>query len=138
VQAHDERALHGLARVQSIFLVVDGPDRKAINRNNASDLCLVALTQALQKEQFTVTSSRATADAEMLFTGGYTTIVEGSPSKIGRARLSYAVVVKDKNGAMLWSMVDDSKGDSIADACETAAEDIASEFEEAHDEALDD
>lgn len=136
-QAHDVGASHALAKVRSLFLVVNGPDRKAINRDNTSDLCLVALTHALQEEEFSVVRTRKAADAELVFTGGYITITEGRASRIGEATLNYAVVVKDSQGTVLWSMVDDTKGDSIADACREAAEVIADELEEARDDAED-
>jgi hypothetical protein len=137
-QAHDVGALHALANVRNLFLVVGSTDRKSINRNSNSDLCLVALTRALQEERFAVVGSRAKADAELTFTGGFITITEGRASKIGSAKLSYAAVVKDKAGSQLWSMVGDADGDSVAEACETAAEDVAEELEEARDEAEDD
>lgn len=138
VQAHEEGHLHGMANVRSIYLSVDGPDRKAINRDNTSDLCLVALTHALQEEDFTIASSRSKADARLVFTGGYITVTEGRWGRIGDAQLSYAAVLKDRNGTTLWSVVDDQWGDSAAEACEDAAEDIASEVAEAREDALDD
>lgn len=136
--AHEEGAHRGMANVRSIFLSVDGPDRKAINRDNTSDLCLVALTHALQEEGFTIASSRAKADAELVFTGGYITITQGRVSTIGDAQLSYAAVLKDKAGTTLWSVVDDEWGDSPAEACQDTASDIADELEEAREDALDD
>lgn len=136
-QAHDAKAMHGLAGVNSLSLVVNGPDRKALNRDNTSDLCLVALTHALQKEHFSVAGSRAKADAELVLTGSYVTITEGWASNIGETTLSYAVAVKDRSGAVLWSMVADAEGDSIAEACMEAAEEIAEELEDARDDARD-
>lgn len=136
--AHEDGAHRGLANVNSIFLSVDGPDRKAINRENASDLCLVSLTHALQEEGFGIAGSRAKADAELVFTGGYITVTQGRPMAIGDAQLSYAAVLKDRKGTVLWSVVEDEWGDSIAEACEDAADDIADEIAEAKDDALDD
>ncbi|MGH8453787.1 MAG: hypothetical protein ACRES4_10705 [Nevskiales bacterium] len=139
VQAHHEEGLHrGMANVRSIFLSVDGPDRKAINRENTSDLCLVALTHELQDEGFAVAGSRAKADAELVFTGGYITITQGRVNMIGDVQLNYAAVLKDKNGTTLWSVVDDEWGDSAAEACEDAADDIADELAEEREDALDD
>ncbi len=138
VQAREQVQKAPLAYVQRILLTVKGPDVKAINRDNMSDLCLVALMQELQDEGFTIARSRDQADAELLFTGGFITITQGRASQIGDVQLSYAAVLKDMKGNVLWSMVDDEWGDSAAEACEDAADDIADEIEDARDDALDD
>lgn len=138
VQAREQVQKAPLAYVQRILLTVKGPDVKAINRDNMSDLCLVALMQELQDEGFTIARSRDQADAELLFTGGYITITQGRSSRIGDVQLSYAAVLKDMKGNTLWSVVDDEWGDSAAEACEDAADDIADDIEDARDDALDD
>lgn len=138
VQAREQVQKAPLAYVQRILLTVKGPDVKAINRDNMSDLCLVALMQELQDEGFTIARSRDQADAELLFTGGFITITQGRSSRIGDVQLSYAAVLKDMKGNTLWSVVDDEWGDSAAEACEDAADDIADDIEDARDDALDD
>lgn len=136
--AHDEGLYRGIANVRSLFLSVDGPDRKAINRDNTSDLCLVALTHSLQEEGFSIAGSRAKADAELVFTGGFLTITQGRTSLIGDVQLNYAVVLKDKIGTTIWSEVDDEWGDSAAEACEDAADEIAGDLAEVREDGLDD
>lgn len=127
-----------LAYVQRILLTVKGPDLKAINRENMSDLCLVALTQELNDEGFTIARSRDQADAELVFTGGFITVLEGRSGRIGDVQLSYAAILKDMKGNSLWSVVDDEWGDSAAEACEDAADELADDIAEAHEDALDD
>ncbi len=138
LQAREQVQKAPIAYVQKILITVKGPDLKAINRDNMSDLCLVALSQELLDEGFTIARSRDEADAELLFTGGFLTIKEGRSTQIGDVQLNYAAILRDMKGNTLWSVVDDEWGDSAAEACSDAADDIADDIADAREDALDD
>lgn len=130
LQAH-EFVFRGPVKANDVLLTMN---LDALNRESTSKLCRVALTQALNEEEFNVVTSRSKADVELVLTGGFLTITEGRAGRIGNAHLSYSAELRDMHGHTILSLVDDAEGDSVAEVCTDVASDIAEEVEDALDD----
>jgi hypothetical protein len=128
--------VHNLAQVNTLAIVVDPT---VFKRDNLDQICSGAIAVALQENDFKAASDSLDADAILALRGSSLTITQGRANEIGRTVLNYVATVELGNlGKVLFTAVGGARGDTAAEACNIAAEDIAGKLAEAKDDTDED
>lgn len=123
--------VRNLTQVNTLAIVVDPT---VFKRDNLDQICAGAIAVALQEHEFKSASDSLDADAVLALRGSSLTITQGRANEIGRTVLNYVATVEIGTlGKVLFTAVGGARGDTAAEACNIAAEDIATKLADAKD-----
>lgn len=123
--------VHNLAQVNTLAVVVDPT---VFKRDNMDQICSGAIAVALEERKFKSASDSLDADAVLALRGSSLTITQGRANEIGRTVLNYVATVEIGTlGKVLFTAVGGARGDTAAEACNLAAQDISDKLAEAKD-----